>query len=156
MVYLKTEAGQLAFKQRSPDISQKQRSAFLQFDGQRSLAAVLQAVQAIGVTSADITDLVAKGFLAPAAPTSQAIEATPAPTLAPAAALSGEDKQRCYQAAYPLAVSLCAKLGLRGFTLTLAVESASGYDDLLALLPKMDAALPAGSTRQLKQTLGLV
>ena len=157
MVYLKTEAGQLAFKQRSPDISQKQRSAFLQFDGQRSLAAVLEAVQAIGITPADIADLVAKGFLAPATPASQATESPqPTPTPEPAAVvLDGEDKQRRYQAAYPLAVSLSAKLGLRGFTLTLAIEGASGYDDLLALLPKMDAALPPGSTRELKHTLGL-
>jgi hypothetical protein len=156
MVYLKTEAGQLAFKQRSPDISQKQRSAFLQFDGQRSLASVLEAVQAIGITPADIADLIAKGFLTPATPSSPATAAVPAPTQAPPVVLDGEDKQRRYQAAYPLAVSLCAKLGLRGFTLTLAVEGASGYDDLLALLPKMDAALPPGSTRELKQTLGLV
>ncbi|MBY0466621.1 MAG: hypothetical protein K2W33_16920 [Burkholderiales bacterium] len=153
MVYLKTDAGQLAFKQRSPDISQKQRSAFLQFDGQRSLAAVLQAVQAIGITPADIADLVTKGFLAPAAPAGHAIET--AHTTPPAPVLDGDDKQRRYQAAYPIAVSLCAGLGLRGFTLTLAVEAASGYADLLALLPKLDAALPPGRTGELKRALGL-
>ena len=40
----------------------------------------------------------------------------------------------------PLATKVTAGLGLRGFRLNLAVEAASGYDDLLALLPKIQAA----------------
>lgn len=149
-VYLKTEAGQLAFKQRSPDISQKQRSAFLQFDGHRTLAEVLQAVRAIGISPADIDDLLNKAFLAPATSSPKSADRAPLPPV-----LDGEDKQQRYKLAYPMAVGLCSKLGLRGFTLTLAVEAASGYDDLLAMLPKMEAALPVGSTRELKRTLGV-
>lgn len=150
LIYLKTEAGQLAFKQRSPELSQKQRSAFLQFDGQRTLADVLQAVHAIGISMADIEDLINKAFLAAASIATKPSEHTPA-----LLTLNGDEKQLCYQKAYPIAVSLCSTLGLRGFTLTLAVEAASGYDDLLALLPKLDAALPAGSTRDLKRALGM-
>ena len=40
-----------------------------------------------------------------------------------------------------MATQLTASLGLRGFRLNLAVEAASGYDDLLALLPKIQAAV---------------
>lgn len=150
LIYLKTEAGLLAFKQRSPELSQKQRSAFLQFDGQRTLADVLQAVHAIGISAVDIDYLIDKAFLSLAVAAPKSAERAPLPPV-----LDGDDKQHRYQMAYPMAVGLCSKLGLRGFKLTLAVEAASGYDDLLAMLPKMDAALPADSTRELKRALGV-
>ena len=40
-----------------------------------------------------------------------------------------------------MATQLTAGMGLRGFRLNLAIEGASGYDDLLALLPKIQAAV---------------
>lgn len=48
---------------------------------------------------------------------------------------------RRYQKAYLLATQITAKLGLRGFRLNLAVESAQGFEGLVALLPKMRAAV---------------
>ena len=44
MKYSKTEAGQQAFKQRSPTISARQRSMFILFDGQRTAAEVLALI----------------------------------------------------------------------------------------------------------------
>jgi hypothetical protein len=63
MYYAKTLAGQQAFKERHPDLPQRLRSAFLLFDGQRSLSQVLEATSGMGVTGDDIQKLVDKGWL---------------------------------------------------------------------------------------------
>jgi hypothetical protein len=63
MKYVKTDVGQLAFKDRSPFFSSRQRSAFILFDGVKTLDEVMAAVSALGVTPADIDHLVAQGFL---------------------------------------------------------------------------------------------
>jgi hypothetical protein len=150
----KTEAGQQAFKQRSPDLSARQRSAFLLFDGQRSVTEVLKATEGLGVVLADVEDLLAKGYLeGPASP------ASPAPTPAQAVDASsnaGEHPitEQQFMNAYALATQLTAGLGLRGFRLNLAVEAASGYTDLVALLPKLTDALGAEAVRPLKKALG--
>ena len=154
--YLKTEAGQQAFKERSPAISARQRSAFLLFDGKRGLPEVLAATAGLGITADDITDLVDKGFLA--AP----LLAVGAPAVSQGnTPESDEDpsddrspKER-YRAAYPIATRLTATLGLRGFQLNLAVESAAGYDDLVAMLPKLTDALGAAKVKELRQALGV-
>ena len=49
MKYSKTEAGQQAFKQRSPLFSARQRSTFILFDGNKTLAQVLAAAAGMGV-----------------------------------------------------------------------------------------------------------
>lgn len=59
----------------------------------------------------------------------------------PVAPNTPEERMRRYQKAYPLATQITAKLGLRGFRLNLAVESAQGFEGLVALLPKMRAAV---------------
>ena len=64
MKYSKTDAGQKAFKERSPIFSSRQRSAFILFDGNKTLDEVLSATSALGVTKEDIDHLVAQGFLA--------------------------------------------------------------------------------------------
>jgi hypothetical protein len=61
--------------------------------------------------------------------------------------------QARYQAAKPLATALSARLGLRGFLLNLSVESAAGYEDLLRLLPKLQAALGAEACQELERAL---
>jgi hypothetical protein len=48
---------------------------------------------------------------------------------------------------------LTASLGLRGFRLNLSVESASGYDDLLALFPKIQAAVGTEKAARLERAL---
>lgn len=49
--------------------------------------------------------------------------------------------QQRFAQAWPLATQLTAGLGLRGFRLNLAIEKASGYDDLLKLLPSIQEAV---------------
>jgi len=166
LIYQKTEAGQTAFKTRSVELSSRQRSAFLLFDGKRTLAEVLKATTGLGITAPDIEDLVNKGLLAPhsgagAAPSPAVldtvpatIEASPGPTDAIAPTEELTPTQR-YQRAHPVATRITAQLGLRGFKLNLAVEAASGYDDLVALLPKIAISAGDKATAELKRALGL-
>lgn len=171
MIYQKTEAGQTAFKTRSVELSSRQRSAFLLFDGKRTLAEVLKATTGLGITAPDIDDLVTKGLLAPltgagtASPPVVAVAvpatmnagpvpaaAAPSDAHAPAEQLTPTQR---YQRAYPVATRITAQLGLRGFKLNLAVEAASGYDDLVALLPKIAISAGDKAAAELKRALGL-
>lgn len=147
MKYTKTEVGQQAFKERSPLLTAKQRSAFILFDGLKTLDQVLAATTGIGVTQADVDHMVQSGFIA-ADPSSGAGAAA-----APAAAAGEHTSQQRYAEAYPLATKLTASLGLRGFKLNLAVEAASGYDDLLALLPKIQDAVGPKAAAELEKAL---
>lgn len=147
----KTEAGQLAFKQRSADLGPRQRSAFLLFDGQRSVVDVLKATEGLGITQADIENMLAKGFLEPLSrPLGNPAAASAATPTAPDTRTAAER----YRQAYPLATQLTAQMGLRGFRLNLAVEAASGLDDLIALLPKLTEALGPNAVRAFKEALG--
>lgn len=61
--------------------------------------------------------------------------------------------QQRYQDAYPIATRLTGALGLRGFRLNLSVEGTSGYDGLLALAPKIRAAVGAHKAAELDRAL---
>lgn len=164
MRYSKTEAGQQAFKARSPLLSARQRSAFILFDGIKSSEQVLAAAVGLGISRDDIDHLVQQEFLvaapeamlAPASVASVASASNPANAgaVAPQAlAVSTRSLQERYSAAMPIATKVTASLGLRGFRLNLAVEAASGYEGLLALLPKIQQAAGAKSCIALEQAL---
>ena len=156
MKYIKTELGQQAFKARSPLFSVRQRTAFIMFDGQKSVEQVLASGAALGLTQDDVDHMVAQGFLAMAAGEAQkaADEATKAAAAqAVAESFKSHTAQDRYKEALPLATKLTASLGLRGFRLNLAVEGASGYDELLALLPKIKEAVGAQACAELERTL---
>jgi len=149
MKYSKTDVGQQAFKERSPLLSARQRSAFIMFDGDKRVDKVLAATAGIGVTQADIDHMLTQGFLAPV---QVAAAAGAAAGKGPGSAADRTPAQR-YADAYPIATQLTASLGLRGFKLNLAVEAASGYDDLLALLPRLQEAIGPQACRELEQAL---
>ena len=162
MIYQKTDAGLAAFKARSVELSGRQRSAFLLFDGKRTLDEVLKSTVGLGITAGDVDDLVAKGLLAPAQAslsmdsTGQAGSERSADGAVTAADnKDGLDPMQLYQRAYPVATRITSELGLRGFRLNLAVEAASGYDDLVALLPKIAIAAGDKAASELKRALGL-
>lgn len=141
MYLVKTPAGQQAFKERHADLPQRLRSAFLLFDGQRNLHQVLEATSAMGVTRDDIQKLIDKDWLAPRESVrSEGGVSQPAEAAQASVPNEPEDavgiRQR-YQKAYPLAVALTGKLGLKGFRLNLAVEAAMGYEQLAALAPRI-------------------
>ena len=144
MKLFKTETGQQAFKARSTLLTARQRSAFILFDGVKSSAQVLAATVGLGISQGDIDYLVAQGLLmaSPAAVDAAAVIVA-ADQAAESRALPVGDRspQERYRAAMPIATRLTASLGLRGFRLNLAVEAASGYEGLLALLPRIQSAV---------------
>jgi hypothetical protein len=152
MKYVKTEAGQRVMKDRSVPLTPKQRSAFILFDGKRTLEEVLVATAPMGVTREDIEAMVQLDLLAAVEgagdATKNSVVAVPVvsnsapPAPAGGAASSGRTSQQRYQDAYPVATRLTASLGLRGFRLNLAVEAATSYEQLRELAPKIRDAVP--------------
>lgn len=153
MIYAKTEAGQQALKDRSL-LSPRQRSAFILFDGKRSVSQVLEATAGLGVTSEELAQLVELGFLTPS---QQSVEKAAAATAHAAAVVARQEDSDAsndrYKKAYPIAAQLTGALGLRGFRLNLAVEGAADVDALLALLPKIREAVGADKCSELEQAL---
>lgn len=156
MSFVKTEAGHQVMKDRSVPLTPRQRSAFILFDGKRSVEDVLAATATMGVSRADVEHLVQLGLLADTQRTQPMPAAGPQP-LPAAGDGQGEGPrtpQERYAAAYPLAIKLTSSLGLRGFRLNLAVEAATSFDDLLAIAPKIRDAVGAERYLPLAQALG--
>lgn len=160
MKYTKTEAGQLAFKQRSPQISARQRSLFILFDGNKTSEQVLLATSGMGGCQADIDSLVENGFLAlvPGSDKGAKPVGAPATEQAPAAVAdaapnSGRTDQERYLEGMKVATQITSSLGLRGFRLNLSVEAAGNVKDLLELLPKIEAAAGAEACKPLRAAL---
>lgn len=114
MIDAKTEAGQQALKDRSL-LTPRQRSAFILFDGKRSVSQVLEATAGLGVTPAELVELVALGFLTPGP---QSVE-TAATAAVQAAAMvarkaDGDAANERYKQAYPLAAQLTGAAGAQG------------------------------------------
>jgi len=157
MILVKTEAGHQALKDRSVPLSPRQRSAFILFDGKRSVDDVLAA--GMGVAREDIDQMIALGVLEPVGGQSTSPAAGQASTegAKPAAQAvsqpSGRSKQQRYKDAYPIATQLTGSLGLMGFRLNLQVEGTASYDDLLALAPKIRAAVGAERAAALDKAL---
>ncbi|MEO5736067.1 MAG: hypothetical protein ABIQ82_01255 [Variovorax sp.] len=167
MILVKTDAGQQAFRDRTVRLTPRQRSAFILCDGKRTI----EEVQAAGmnIEREDLDQMIELGLLGPmdgapvvtasapvakvrpapvAAPAPRpTLVAVPAPIAAPAAAPiaapadGARSPQQRYKDAYPIATRLSGSLGLRGFRLNLSVEGTSNYEELLALAPKIRAAV---------------
>ncbi|KQU84365.1 hypothetical protein ASC78_11130 [Variovorax sp. Root318D1] len=158
MILVKTEAGQQVLKDRSVPLSPRQRTAFILFDGKRSVDEVLAGA---GIAREEIDQLVTLGLLGPAAGSKPAAPAkepeppaasrapaappapvpTPTPKPAEPAPPAGRSRQQRYKDAYPIATQLTGALGLKGFRLNLQVEGTTSYEDLVALAPKIRAAV---------------
>jgi hypothetical protein len=157
MAHTKTDSGLQAFNTRSGQIAARLRPAFILFDGTKTDEQILSITGKLGVTQSDIDYLVQQGFLAGQS-SSEGIrvdlDSPPQRIASPAVAsqtpsLSADNTstpaatrtpQERYRDAKPLATMITANLGFKGFRLNMAVEGASGYDELLALLPKIQAA----------------
>ena len=142
MIYTKTELGQSAMHSRAIPLTPRQRSAFIMFDGKRSLEEVLKMTAGLQVTAEDVQHMVGLGLLAAAA-----VAATAAVAVAPPESARNADgsptlsAQEHYSRAYPVAIRLTAGLGLRGFRLNLAVEAAADITKLQELAPKIKDAV---------------
>ena len=172
MIYLKTPRGQLALQSRSAPLTQRQRSAFIQFNGKRALNEIMQTMAGLGLTLDDIDHLVWLGFLAPGAAASApdsnvaadiseaqgvACKSIPMAPLSPASLTADgsptASAQAHYLKAYPIATRLTARLGLRGFRLNLAVEAAGDLNKLRALAPKIKDAVGLEKFQELENAL---
>ncbi|RYY80415.1 MAG: hypothetical protein EOO24_43295 [Comamonadaceae bacterium] len=125
----KTEAGQQVLKDRSVPLTACQRAALIMLDGRRTVAQVLAATAAAGVTQDDIDRLLALGLVAQA-------PSRPAP-------LAGRSRHERYVNAHAIATRLTAALGVQGLRLNLAVEAAGSLEDLQALAPLIRQAVGA-------------
>lgn len=169
MIYAKTQTGQQVLKDRHGTLTPRQRTAFILFDGKRTLQQVLEATAAMGITGQDVQSMVDLGLLEAAAGQAAAPgkagkardeagvadAAETAGTDAPASTMADDFRNSGdrYQEAYRIATELASGLGLRGLPLTLAVEAASGYRELLALAPKIRAAVGEAKYARLDQAL---
>jgi hypothetical protein len=142
MLIVKTEAGHRVMKDRSVPLTPRQRSAFILFDGKRTLDQVLAATAVTGVTREDVDKLFELGLVTDAAPQETAAEEAAAHAAAEAVEHhKHRTPQERYAEAYPIATRLTAALGLRGFRLNLAVEAATSYEALLEVAPRIKEAV---------------
>ena len=164
MIYVKTELGRTALRDKSLGLTPKQRSSFIMFDGKRSAAEVLSMTKALGVTADDVNHLVAIGLLAPAAAESALPksgltdeELVPIQPLSDSAigqaGGTAATNSHQYAKAYPIAVRLTSNLGLRGFRLNLAVEGATDLEALKDIAPKIKEAVGVEKFRELEDAL---
>lgn len=157
MILVKTEAGQRVLKDRSIALTPRQRTAFILCDGKRSVSDVLEA--GMGVSREEIDQMIAQGLLAlvgapgAALSTAAAPAAVPVPSPLAAAPAAGRSDQQRYKDAYPIATQLTGSLGLRGFRLNLSVEGTSTHEQLLALFPKIQAAVGPDKAAALERAL---
>ena len=163
MIYAKTALGLSAVKDRSAGLSQRQRSAFIMFDGKRDASLVLQMTTGIGVTQGDVDHLVSLGLLASFSQVAAAVPfteplASTVPHNMPVSSVKANglptlSAQAHYSMAYPIATRLTAALGLRGFRLNLAVEAAGDFDKLKELAPRIKEAVGAEKYQDLDDAL---
>jgi hypothetical protein len=141
MIYIKTEAGRQALKERSESMPRKFHFPFLACDGVRDAAEILRASAAQGFTEADLQHLVTLGFIAPVAPTGTSAVTPSASVQSIAATATAAQNVNAFVEAKQMATAITAKLGLRGFMLNMSVEGASNSQDLRAIFPKIQAAV---------------
>jgi hypothetical protein len=146
VILVKTEGGLRVMKDRSVALTPRQRSAFILFDGKRTLEDVLSATTAMGITRADVEQLLALGLLAHPSVRAGAPEAPFYADTMPSALVelpesAARPPQQRYAEAYPIAIQLTSAMGLRGFRLNLAVEGAGSYEELAALAPRIREAV---------------
>ena len=135
MIIAKTETGQQVLKDRSMNLTPRQRAALIMVDGKKTLA---QLQAATAATREDVDYLLGLGLVCDVDPSATAAEAARAEAgRAAVQRHKARSPQERYAEAYPLATRLTAGLGLRGFRLNLAVEAATSYEDLANLAPRI-------------------
>lgn len=128
MIWAKTDAGRAEMQAKTLIKERVQRNLLLLIDGQKSEEMLLANLS--GVTRDDFATLHMLGLIEPVAGKAGTRPAAPAPTAAPAA--PAEAKELDYSTFTAALTQLISKeLGLRGFTLTLAVDKASTIQELM-------------------------
>jgi hypothetical protein len=144
VIWTKTDAGRIEMQARALVKERAQRNLLLVIDGIKTEEMLLANLA--GITAADFIELQSLGLIAPVAPPSRSAQgsrstassssssssSSSAPAAAPASAEPGVALD------YPqftaaLTQIISKELGLRGFTLTLAVEKAGTIEELRAV-----------------------
>ncbi|MET0349411.1 MAG: hypothetical protein ABW067_06470 [Rhizobacter sp.] len=125
MIWSKTEAGRVEMQSRALVKERTQRNLLLLIDGVKTQEMLLGSIA--GVSKADLDALLALGLIAPVGGT--AASSSKAPAGAPAVAAPAEPSDYA-NFTQTLTQLISSELGLRGFTLTLAVEKAGTPDEL--------------------------
>ena len=152
MIYVKTAAGRQALKDRAETMPRKYHFPFLMCDGVRDSADILAASVQHGFTSVDLYEMVQLGFVEPM-PTKVPMRIDPVQAAAASPARPSQQQASVFFDASKLATALSANLGLRGFRLNLAVQTASNLTDLDALLPQLEKALGFAAVKPLADLL---
>jgi hypothetical protein len=140
MIWSKTEAGRVEMQTRALVKERTQRNLLLLIDGIKSQEMLLSSIA--GVSRADFEALAAMGLIVQtgssegAAPSSSSSRSAAA--AAPAAAAEPSDYAVFTQTLTQL---ISSELGLRGFTLTLAVEKAGTNEELRAVADRVIAQI---------------
>ena len=141
MIWAKTEAGRVEMQTKALIKERAQRNLLLLIDGNKSEEMLLANV--VGIKADDFTALEAMGLIEPIAASGKssagrpaapgAAQPAPAPaTPAPVDIPAGEPEPLDYAHFTQTLTQLISKeLGLRGFTLTLAVEKAGTIQELM-------------------------
>lgn len=137
----KTALGSQVMKDRSVSLSAQQRSALILCDGKRSAEEVVRMTSAVGVTLQDLEALVSMGLveISPKAAEAQALSQTaviPEQPSADAPSASPVD----FGNALNEAISLCSKLGFKGFGLNMALTGVDSLEKLQKLAPEIRRA----------------
>jgi hypothetical protein len=126
VIWAKTEAGRVEMQAKSLVKERAQRNLLLLIDGQKTEEMLLANVA--GITKDDFGALESMGLIeTAAAPAAKSSRASAAPAPAPAAPAAPLDYAHFTETLTQL---ISKELGLRGFTLTLAVEKAGTIEEL--------------------------
>lgn len=147
MRYAKTQAGHDAIKDRSAVLTHKQRAALVLCDAKRSREQLLHNLAAVGSCTVDLLYLHSQGLITEVMEPSEHAKEEAARQLA-----SVPPTER-YKNAYPIATRLSSSLGLKGFTVTLALERSSSYEELCSVATKLRSLVPREQYADLHQAL---
>jgi hypothetical protein len=154
MIYIKTELGRQALKERSESMPRKYHFPFMMCDGQRDHADILIAEARTGFGLEDLEQMLVLGFIAPLPVKTVPVKADPINTATlDVKAMPTQQQANVFLDASKMATALSANLGLRGFRLNLAVQTASNLTDLDALLPQLEKVLGVETVKPLADLL---
>ena len=174
LILKKTDKGLEALRTRDPALPKHLRTAFILFDGNKSVGQVMSLLPTTSPALLELEDImrmVQAGWLellkpsfaprvpAPSAPVAATVRATPAAVSVSsvstastqAAAITNHGER--YLQAYALLGVLTGEMGLRGFRLQMSVEKAADYHGLVALLPKLRTAIEPKKLRPVEKIL---
>lgn len=137
MAFAKTELGQDVLKNKTIPLSPRQRAMLIMADGKKDEVELLSLTAGIGGTLEDLQGLITQGLVVRVAGVPKPVAASgPVEPAMPTAKQAAD-----FQTAYKAGVALTSKLGLRGFRLNLAMESAGTLDELKKLRPQVLEAM---------------